>query len=296
MLSILYVDNDPLLRDLTRRFLEREDNVQVDLAVNGFDGLMRSSMKQYDIIISDYEMPEKDGIAFLKEIRGSGNTIPFILFTGRGREEIAMSALNNGADFYLQKGTNSCQYVELLHMVRTAVERHRSLEEIQRSRQMMKDIINHLPDPTFAIDLKGRVVAWNEAMEELSGICAGEMLGQDEYAYAVPFYNERRPLMIDYLLNPSDAITTYYKKPVLTTKGCTGSTTCVIDGVERTFWVKATLFSDSDGNLTGAIESIRDTTQRVKLLHTLQNSRNHFENIIDHLPDPTFAVDKRGVV
>ena len=142
----------------------------------------------------------------------------------------------------------------------------------------MKDIINHLPDPTFVIDLHGIVIAWNEAMEELSGIAAEEMIGQGNYTYAIPFYGKRRPLILDYILNPSNEISKYYKKPVLTEKEYTGSTTCTVRGVKKTFWVKATRFSEANGQIMGAIESIRDTTKRVRLLHTLQNSRNHFEN------------------
>jgi len=296
MLSILYVDDDPILRDLTPRFLERGGGVQVDVAPDVTSGLHQFSSRRYDAIVSDFEMPVRDGISFLQEIRASGNTIPFILFTGRGREDVAMAALNNGADFYLQKGSDSCQYTELLHMIRTAVDRYKAREEIAKAHQMMADIINHLPDPTFAVDMSGSVIAWNEAMEELSGVMAETMIGKGDYAYAIPFYGEKRPLILDYLLNPGDDINIYYKKPVKTDKGYTGSTTCTINEVERTFWVKASRFSDPDGNLSGAIESIRDTTQRVRLLHTLQNSRNHFENIIEHLPDPTFAIDKKGSV
>jgi CheY-like chemotaxis protein len=110
MLTILYGDDDPLLRDLTRRFLERKDGDQVDLAEDGDDGLKRSSMRPYDIIISDYKMPEKDGITFLKEIRALGSSVPFILFTGRGRENIAISTLNNGVDFYPRKGLTHSSY------------------------------------------------------------------------------------------------------------------------------------------------------------------------------------------
>ena len=120
----------------------------------------------------------RDGISFLQEIRENGNTTPFILFTGRGREDVAMNALNNGADFYLQKGSGSCQYNELLHMIRTAVDRHKAREEIAKANQMMTDIINHLPDPTFAVDIYGNVIAWNEAMEDLSGFRAENMIGQ----------------------------------------------------------------------------------------------------------------------
>ena len=58
----------------------------------------------YDAIISDYQIPDMDGIEFLKKVRSSGNSIPFIIFTGKGREEVVIEALNAGADFYLQKG------------------------------------------------------------------------------------------------------------------------------------------------------------------------------------------------
>ncbi len=296
MLSILYVDDDPVLRDLTRLFLERDGDIRVDVAPDVTSGLHLLCTCGYDAIVSDYEMPLRSGISFLQEIRSNGERIPFILFTGRGREDVAIAALNSGADFYLQKGGGSCQYTELLHMIRTAVDRHRGREEIAKAHQMMKDIINHLPDPTFAVDVFGRVIAWNEAIVELSGILAESMIGQGDYIYAIPFYGKKRPLILDYLIKPESDIREYYKKPVQTENGYTGSTTCTIKGITRTFWVKATRFSDPHGNLCGAIESIRDTTQRVRLLHTLQNSRNHFENIIEHLPDPAFAIDKKGCI
>ena len=75
--------------------------------------------ERYDAIISDYQMPEMDGITFLKELKASGNTTPFIIFTGRGREEVAIEALNEGADFYLQKGGEpKSQFAELAHKIR----------------------------------------------------------------------------------------------------------------------------------------------------------------------------------
>ena len=79
---------------------------------------------RYDAIISDYQMPGTNGIDFLKSLRSKGNKMPFILFTGRGREEVVIEALNSGADFYLQKGGNpDAQFIELEHKVREAVGR-----------------------------------------------------------------------------------------------------------------------------------------------------------------------------
>ena len=63
----------------------------------------KMAMSHYDAIICDYQMPEMNGIDLLKMVRAGGNKIPFIMFTGRGREEVLIEALNSGADFYLQK-------------------------------------------------------------------------------------------------------------------------------------------------------------------------------------------------
>ena len=158
---------------------------------------------KYDAIISDYQMPEKDGIQFLTLIRRSGKDIPFILFTGRGREDVVIQAINNGADFYIQKGGDPrSQFAELTHKLKIAVDRRtkadeilqkniqleeinsrleraedelrKNLDEVNKkktelaeSREKLQQIIKFLPDPTFAIDNGGRVIAWNKAIEKL---------------------------------------------------------------------------------------------------------------------------------
>ncbi len=84
-------------------------------------------------------MPEMDGIAFLKEVRSRYDTIPFILFTGRGREEIVIQALNDGADFYLQKGGHPiAQFVELSHKIVQAVSRKKAEKELRASRENLE--------------------------------------------------------------------------------------------------------------------------------------------------------------
>ena len=96
-----------------------------------------------------------DGIVFLKSVRKDHGDIPFILFTGKGREDVAIEAINNGADFYLQKGGEpKSQFVELVHKIRIAVDKKRTEDQLDESKQRMADIINFLPDATFAIDLR----------------------------------------------------------------------------------------------------------------------------------------------
>jgi len=132
MYSILYVDDESALLELGKLFLEQSGQFSVDTIISAPDALSLLNSKTYDAIISDYQMPEMDGIAFLKRVRGSGNNIPFILFTGRGREEIVIQALNEGANFYLQKGGDPiAQFTELIHKIQIAIEHHQAAKKIQ---------------------------------------------------------------------------------------------------------------------------------------------------------------------
>ena len=129
---ILYVDDEPDLLDLGKLFLERNGQFSVDICSSAPEALDLMGTTTFDAIISDYQMQDMDGIGFLKTVRASGNAIPFILFTGRGREVVVIQALNEGANFYLQKGGNSeAQFAELAHKTRIAIEHHRSAEKLQ---------------------------------------------------------------------------------------------------------------------------------------------------------------------
>ena len=169
MFTILYVDDDPGLLDVGKLFLEQGGQFSVKTVTSATQAFELLHTDHYDAIISDYQMPEMDGIEFLKRVRASGNTVPFIIFTGRGREEIVIQALNEGADFYLQKGGEPLsQFAELSHKVRQAVQQRMAEASIRDHERREADIINFLPDATFAIDTRGVVIAWNRAMEKMT--------------------------------------------------------------------------------------------------------------------------------
>ncbi len=119
MISVLHVDDEPTLMDVAKLFLERDSSIRVTTITSVEAAIAALESTTFDAIISDYEMPELDGIQFLKIIRGRGDDTPFIIFTGRGREQAVIEALNSGADFYLQKGGDpKSQFAELKNMVR----------------------------------------------------------------------------------------------------------------------------------------------------------------------------------
>ncbi|NMB79332.1 MAG: response regulator [Methanomicrobiales archaeon] len=94
MISVLYVDDDPTHRDIAKLYLEKDREFSVETVVSARDALTKENLAGYDAIVSDYQMPAIDGIEFLQSLRAAGNNVPFILFTGRGREEVVIRAFN----------------------------------------------------------------------------------------------------------------------------------------------------------------------------------------------------------
>jgi PAS domain S-box-containing protein len=139
MYSVLYVDDDPNLLDIARYFLEDSGDFAVATSLLATEALDLPDFTSFDAIISDYEMPRMNGITFLKKVRETHGDIPFILFTGKGREEVVIDAINHGADFYLQKGGDpTSQFAELAHKIKNAVERRRAERALKEREQTLR--------------------------------------------------------------------------------------------------------------------------------------------------------------
>jgi signal transduction histidine kinase len=264
MIVILYVDDEPGLLEIGKLFLERSGQFSVDISTSAPEALAMLGSKHYDAIISDYHMPVMDGIEFLKKVRASGNSVPFIMLTGRGREEIVIQALNEGADFYLQKGGKLVsQFTELAHQIRHAVQQRWADASIYDFERRESDIINFLPDATFVIDRSGRIIAWNHAIEEMTGVFASEMLGKGEHEYAIPFYGARQPILIDLIFEPDEVIARKYAHILHKNHTLMADTNLVFpNGTPATLMVMASPLYNQQGDVVGAIESIRDITDR----------------------------------
>jgi len=150
MIKILYVDDEPLLLNLARLFIEKNDGFTVDTAESAPAALELMKTCNYDTVISDYQMPGMNGIEFLKTIRHSGDRIPFIIFTGKGREEIVIQAFENGADFYIQKGGEpNPQFVELLHKVRQAIALRQTEAALRDSEEKYRLLVEKANEAIF---------------------------------------------------------------------------------------------------------------------------------------------------
>lgn len=113
-MKVLLVDDDPLFLELSKTFLEVFHNIPSDTADSAGEAIQRLEKETYDVVISDYAMPFMDGITFLRTIRDKRINIPFILFSGVGKEEIMDRAIENGANSFIQKaGDPKSQYCEL---------------------------------------------------------------------------------------------------------------------------------------------------------------------------------------
>ncbi len=166
-------------------------------------------------------------------------------------------------------------------------ERKRIEGALKESERRLGDIIDFLPDATFAIDSEGKVIAWNRAIEEMTGITAEYMLGKGKYEYSLPFYNVRRPMLVDWLLKPEEKIEKQFS--FVSQKGdcliIELDDPIIVGGKEIFVWGKASPVYDSDGNIIGAIESIRDITDSKRVEKALQRSKEKYQklSLIDDL-------------
>jgi DNA-binding response OmpR family regulator len=176
-IRVLYVDDEPGLLEIGKEFLENEGAFIVDTLTSAPEALAQLNTERYDAILSDYLMPEMDGITFLKHLRASGNTTPFIIFTGRGREDVVIEALNNGADFYLQKGGElRSQFTELSNKIQYAVSRKHSEEALGVSEVLEKELEYH--EKELMKFYNQSLDAAYKKLRLLSGICRHDINNQ----------------------------------------------------------------------------------------------------------------------
>ena len=186
-----------------------------------------------------------------------------------------------------------------------------NINALEAGLRQLTQVIDFLPDATFVIDKAGKVIAWNKAIEIMTGIRRQDILGKGDYAYAIPFYGRPRPILIDFALNPDAASTAGPAErgdPRIESRAGSGRCAAVPPLAEGTgeyyfitwdcdvvfgeayvpnacggtgayVWGAASALHDRDKNLIGAIESVRDISSRRELEQSLYQREEELEEI-----------------
>jgi PAS domain S-box-containing protein len=436
-ISILCVDDETLLLEVFQDFFDREPGFTVTTCTNATDALEQLSTRVFDVIIADYGLPDMDGINLLRETRARGFPGIFIIITGKHRAHVAIDALNNGADYYVQKGGGIINdMAALVEFIRNGVRKirdnralieqeilyHSIIEnqsdliclfipegeirfvnksyaafvgqtndecigssffsllpqkdakriagQLQALTPLKPDIliehsfrksdgsspivqwiyraifnmegqitefqtagrerrslvqppelltltgegtgvsavpavmagaepeddwksfsgtIDTLEHPVFAIDKTGVIITWNRAMEQLTGVSSREMVGKGNREYAIPFYGEPRPMLVDYIVISTDKRQSG-KFPGIKRVGNTfmGEMEKVrIRDKPMCLWGKGTAVYDGKGGLIAAIETITVVEQQQEVLKPGESEKEIF---IGGLSSPTLKV------
>ena len=182
--------------------------------------------------------------------------------------------------------------LEYQGIIRDISEAKRAQRALKASQQRLSQIINFLPDATMVIDLEGKVIAWNRAIEHITGIKAREMLGKGNYEYAIPFYGERRPVLIDLVGQWNKEIEEKYQYVRKEGESLVSETYDSLVKPGGFLWNRASLLYGRNGEVIGAIESIRDITDRKVAEAALKESEEKFRSLAENQYDVVWTVNE----
>ena len=269
-IQVLHVDDDLDLTNLVGNYLERKDTqIELQTAASIDEGLSIVSEGNIDCIISDYDMSNKTGVEFLRSVRKQDKNLPFILFTGKGSEEVASEAISMGVTDYIQKKTATSQYALLANRIRNAVEsvwaqneRDRHLEAIETAREGIS-----------ILDEDGYFVYVNQAYADLYGYQPNEILGEHwEF------------------LSPADEIPYTYEEilPILNESGYWHGVTTGLRADQSTFVEDQVL---ARTNADGVVCTVRNITEQEENKKELKQTNVLLSTLFDALPVGVLAED-----
>lgn len=282
-LRVLHVDDDSEFLKVAQQCLKMQGAFEVETATSVEEAMEKMRKKTYDVIISDYMMPEKGGLDFLKDLRQKGNAIPFIIFTGKGREEVAIEALNLGADHYINKiGAPETVYGQLAYCTRKAVKRKRAEMEIWQREEKLRAILASSPDAITASNLQGKIVDCNEAAWKLMGFSSKkELIGKSSFEFIAEKDRERALENLKKTLAQGTVRNIEY-------------TLLKKDGEEYIGELSASILKDASGNPIGFVGVVRDITERKKAEEKLSKSETRFRSLVEDTGAGIITVDIEG--
>ncbi len=181
-------------------------------------------------------------------------------------------------------------------LVKEASERKQVTKRLEASESRLSQIIDFLPEAMFVIDTQGTIITWNRAMEEMTGALAKNMLGKSNYEYALPFYGDRRPAMIDLVQAWDDDIAATYHNMIRDGDTLSSETPNLPLLNNAFFWNSARPLYNTSGAIVGAIEVIRDITTLKAAEEGLFKAQQYVEDIFNSMPSALIGVDQGAIV
>ena len=214
-IRVLHVDDDPSQLQIAKLILERTDpNLHVETAEDPLEALRRITHEHVDCIVTDYRMPDLNGIQLATKIRQHTDT-PIILYTGQGSEELAEEAFAIGVDDYIRKEPDPSHYQILAKRIRTAVDKHRAESHLQKSEENYRNVVDHANQGIIVIQ-DGILRFVNPRITEMTEYTPEETLGKPFIDYLHP---EDRHEALETYMNRDPSGTTFYPFRIIAKNG-----------------------------------------------------------------------------
>ncbi|MCJ7422747.1 PAS domain S-box protein, partial [Candidatus Bathyarchaeota archaeon] len=279
---VLHVDDDQAFLKVAKQCLDTQGEFEVDTASSVNEALEKLKKTDYDAIVSDYQMPGKDGLEFLKELREKGNTVPFIVFTGKGREEVAIKALNLGADQYIDKhGDPETVYCELAHSIENLTRRRIAEEALRHSEAQFRLIVENTQDVVMLTRSDGIIDYVSPSCSKVLGCEPEDLIGKQPW-----------------IVHPDD-LEEVKRVHYRALKGESGSNVeyRVITKAGQTRWVSHSWSPILKNNEVKLIVSVvKDITERKKAEAALRGSEEKYRNLVENSQDAISIVNFKGNV
>lgn len=278
-IRVLCVDDEPTLLTIAQLYLEKSGGFSVGIAESAREALENHDIPSYDAIVSDYQMPGMDGIEFLKAVRQRYGDIPFILFTGRGREEVVIAAINNSADFFLQKGGDpKAQFAELAHKVQQAVRSRRAKAQLKESEKKYRMLVENTNDVVYTTDLAGTITNISPQIARY-GFTEEEIVSSNLTAFIL---EEDLPAVLSDMektLSKGQSTITLFR---------------VRDKSGAIHWMEdnGCALLDASGSVIGLSGILRDITDRKRAEEALHESEQRFRGMAERSSDLIFILEK----
>ena len=279
-IRVLHVDDELALLKVAKQCLELQGLFHVDTADSVEEALNKLKEKDYDVVVSDYQMSGKDGLEFLKQLREKGNDIPFLILTGKSREEVAIRALNLGADGYLDKtGDSGTVYCKLAHAIRQAVDRRSAQIESLRREAKLGAILQASPEAITITDPDGNIIECNQVAVGMHGCQSKkDLVGKNAFGLIAEKDREKAVQNLKKTLEQGSTKNVEY-------------TFLTKDGREFSAELSASVVRDASGKPEYFVAITRDITERKESEEALRETKDYLDNLLNYANAPVIVWD-----